>query len=102
MGATEFFTSAQGKTVAEAFSSAREDAQYECGHGGYTATIAEKHDYKAASHQVFDSYEAAIDFADEKIQDDNHWCQDKWGSAAYVTYKSGEEIRYLFFGVASC
>lgn len=102
MGATEFFCTSSGKTVAEAFAVARNEAQYESGHGGYTGTIAEKHDYKSASSQVFDSYQAASEFADQKIQDENHWCQDKWGPAAYVAFKNGDSIKYLFFGVASC
>jgi hypothetical protein len=42
MGATTFTTKAHGKTVAEAFHSAVEDAYYWNGHGGYSGTIAEK------------------------------------------------------------
>lgn len=101
MGASEFFNSASGKTVAEAFRNVTEDARYEYGHGGYTGTIAEKNDYKSASSKVFDSYQEAMDFANEKMSDDNHWCQDKWGPAGYVTYKSGQGVKYLFFGWAS-
>jgi hypothetical protein len=62
MGASEFFTSASGKNVKEAFREATEDARYENGHGGYTGTIAEKHEYKSASSQVFDSYQQAHRF----------------------------------------
>jgi hypothetical protein len=101
MGACDFFNSASGKTVAEAFRTVTADARYEHGHGGYTGTIAEKHDYKSASSTVFDSYDDAIAFANSKMDDDNHWCQDKWGPAAYVAYKSGNETKYLFFGWAS-
>lgn len=102
MGATEFFTSAAGATVAEAFSSAVSSAEYESGHGGYTGTIAEKSDYQSASSQTFENVNEARDFANQKLGDSNHWCNDKWGPAAYVTYKNKNgETRFLFFGVAS-
>lgn len=42
MGATSFFTTANGKTASEAFASAQADARYDYGHSGYTGTIAEK------------------------------------------------------------
>ena len=45
MGAETFEIFGYGKTAREAFSAAREDAQYEHGHGGYTGTIAEKDSY---------------------------------------------------------
>lgn len=45
MGADTFEIFGYGKTAREAFSAAREDAQYEHGHGGYTGTIAEKDSY---------------------------------------------------------
>lgn len=45
MGATDFQTYAAGKTPADAFRAARENAQYQSGHGGYTGTIAEKGDF---------------------------------------------------------
>lgn len=45
MGADNFETYAFGKTPGEAFSAAVENAQYEHGHGGYSGTIAEKHDF---------------------------------------------------------
>ena len=101
MGASEFFTPASGKDVKEAFANAVSHARHEYGHGGYTGTIAEKHDYKSASSEIFESVVEATVFAESKIDDENHWCQDKWGPAGYVKYKKGEEIRYLFFGVAS-
>ena len=42
MGATNFETTATGKTAREAFLNAVNDAYYWNGHGGYTGTIAEK------------------------------------------------------------
>lgn len=42
MGATTFYTEAEGRTVNEAFDNASRDAAHEYGHGGYTGTIAEK------------------------------------------------------------
>lgn len=45
MGADFFETTATGRNSREAFRQAREDAGYESGHGGYSGTIYEKHDY---------------------------------------------------------
>jgi len=42
MGACDFESRGFGKTVRDAFRSAREEAQYLYGHAGYTGTIAEK------------------------------------------------------------
>ena len=102
MGATEFFTTSSGKTAQEAFRSAVEEAQYEYGHGGYTGTIAEKSDCKSASSQVFESSEVATEFAAGKMDDPDHWCNDKWGPAAYVSFKNKDgNVKFLFFGWAS-
>lgn len=100
MGAAEFCTIASGKTVKEAFINAVDDASYEHGHG-YTGTIAEKHEYKAATHQTFESFQDAQAFVNQTMDNDSHWCQDKWGPAAYVAFKKGDQIMYLFFGYAS-
>lgn len=102
MGASEFFTTASGENVRVAFRSAVEEAQYEHGHGGYTGTIAEKNEYKSASSQVFETREAATDFAASKMDDPEHWCNDKWGPAAYVAFKGKDgKSKFLFFGWAS-
>ncbi len=45
MGATEFSTTAKGRTAHDAFQAAREEAAYWHGHGGYTGSVAEKHDF---------------------------------------------------------
>ncbi len=101
MGASEFFTRASGKSAKEAFSAAVDNAAWQHGHGGYTGTIAEKGEFKMASQEVFETIEKAKEFAESKMSDDNHWCQDKWGPAACVSYKYGDRINYLFFGWAS-
>lgn len=45
MGAADFYVEAKGKNAATAFSEVTEQARWEHGHGGYSGTIAEKHDY---------------------------------------------------------
>lgn len=42
MGATNFYTEANGATLSEAFRNAVDNAHYEYGHRGYTGSIAEK------------------------------------------------------------
>jgi len=42
MGADNFRCSAVSKTARDAFRSLVDEAYWECGHGGYTGTIAEK------------------------------------------------------------
>ena len=42
MGATNFMTTAKGKSLDDAFRVATDQARFEYGHGGYTGTIAEK------------------------------------------------------------
>lgn len=96
MGACDFWTQAQGKTAAEAFDKAVEEARYECGHGGYTGTIAEKRGFvmvtvpagKDPGQHAQDLYDAN----DKRVID-------KWGPACCVALGNGN---YLFFGLASC
>jgi hypothetical protein len=45
MGAEQFCVVAHGKTAQDAFNRAVDAAAYEYGHGGYTGSIAEKHEY---------------------------------------------------------
>jgi hypothetical protein len=45
MGATDFLHYASGRTVQEAFKTARDEALYDYGHSGYTGTIAEKYEF---------------------------------------------------------
>ena len=50
MGACNFTTYEFGKDSKDAFKTAREEALYMHGHGGYTGTLAEK-DYHAMSNK---------------------------------------------------
>ena len=102
MGASEFYNIYTAKSAKEAFHLLVDKALYEYGHGGYTGTIAEKNTFKPASSEVFPDKDSAYAFATSKMEDDNHWCSDKWGPAAYVTFKNDKgEQSFLFFGWAS-
>lgn len=101
MGASTFCDVGTGSSPKEAFLSLVEDARNEFGNEGYTGTIAEKHEFKIASSNLFKSYDEASAFAESKCDDSNHWSSDKWGPAAYVTFLDGSEVKYLFFGWAS-
>jgi hypothetical protein len=95
MGAQVFFSKASGKTAAEAFASARAEAQYMSGHGGYTGTIAEKDRF------VTIEVPAGVDaekLAGDMIDDDDPRVSDKWGPAGCVRLPNGG---WLFFGWAS-
>ena len=95
MGASEFFTTGKGKTATEAFKTARAQAQYDHGHGGYTGSLAEKHEFVEIPLPVgADPHDAAqklIDVGDSRVDD-------KWGPAGCVKVAEGE---WLFFGWAS-
>lgn len=95
MGASEFFTRAKGKTAKEAFRAAVEEAQYESGHGGYTGTIAEKHEFRLIA--VPEGVKPG-DFAERLLSEDDKRVSDKWGPAGCVQLGVGE---WLFFGLAS-
>ena len=95
MGAMEFTDEGSGKTATEAFDDAVGDAAYEYGHGGYTGTIAEKCEFRElALPEGTDAYK----FAQDCLDDENHFCQDKWGAAACVRLS---DRSWLFFGWAS-
>lgn len=104
MGACEFFTTATGKGAQDAFQNAVRDAQYECGHGGYTGTIAEK-----GSFVIINVPEGKKpwDYADELINAGDPRIDDKWGPAGCIQLgapkgaKDDTVGRYLFFGWAS-
>lgn len=95
MGACDFSTIAKGKTAKEAFRTAVEDAQYESGHGGYTGTIAEKHEFRMID---LPPGKDPFEYASELIQNDDRRIRDKWGPAGCIRLDEGE---YLFFGWAS-
>ncbi len=93
MGADTFWVQASGKTAAEAFKTATEEARYENGHRGYTGTIAEKRDFIMLTPPAGMS---ALDFArsDEALDK----VDDKWGPAGCVALGKG---KWVFFGWAS-
>ena len=95
MGASEFTHIAKGKTAREAFTSARESAQYNCGHSGYTGTIAEKDTF--VKIEVPEGQNAR-EYAKQLLEKDDERISDKWGPAGCIKVKEGE---YLFFGWAS-
>ena len=101
MGAESFYAIAYGKNAGAAFNVAVEDAQYNYGHSGYTGSIAEKDSYKMLSKEVFESEDAAQQFAYHLIEDGDGRIDDKWGPAGCVSFKYKDGVAYLFFGWAS-
>ena len=95
MGACNFTDYGTGATAKEAFNGARETAQYDHGHSGYTGTIAEKD-----SFVMIDLPEGkeAGDYIDELLDNADSRISDKWGPAGCI--KTGDDT-YLFFGWAS-
>lgn len=115
MGAMTFFVKKIGRylTAKDAFLAAREEAQYEYGHSGYTGTIAEKSDFKII--EVPKGKDPYI-FALECSENENGFWMDKWGSAGcvevtgkWLSRSRGEHFKgvrnfkvFYFFGLASC
>lgn len=95
MGAQQFVTKAKGKTAKDAFNQAVSDAQYEYGHGGYTGTIAEKHDFVMIT---VPSDEKPDEYAWKLIEAYDSRIDDKWGPAGCIDCGDGT---FLFFGSAS-
>lgn len=95
MGASSFRARAKGKTAEEAFRNAVADAGYESGHGGYSGTIAEKHDFIL---YPLPQGMTPRDLANKMLEDETSDIYEKWGPAGCV--KSGED-EWLFFGYAS-
>ncbi len=102
MGASDFMNRGKGKTAQEAFNAITEQARYEDGHGGYTGTIAEKSSFKMVT---VPPGKDPREFAEECLENDDHWCQDKWGPAACILVgvdaKDPSLNVYCFFGFAS-
>lgn len=95
MGSATFVhTRTSEKTAEEAFRAARQEAQYERGHSGYTGTIAEK-----------DSF-VMLPTRDDMNLEETIWhylrkdarIDDKWGPAGCIKTDDG----FTFFGWASC
>jgi len=81
MGAEQFVIRVAALTADAAFRKAREHALYEYGHRGYTGTIAEKSSFDLV---VPLPGEAPLACVDRCLDDENHFCQNKWGPAACV------------------
>jgi len=96
MGAQVFTTTAKGSDARNAFINAVRQAQYECGHAGYTGTIAEKHGFTVIPLK---EGREPYGYAGELIDDCDPRVNDKWGPAGCFELEEG---RYLFFGWASC
>lgn len=102
MGASEFESRAKGKDAKEAFQAAREQAQYDYGHAGYTGTIAEKHDFTVIKPKAGEAPSDCVErFRRESFEVEGaEWnpYNDKWGPAGCIDLGNGE---FLFFGSAS-
>lgn len=92
MGSTTFYRPVNGTADPdEAFSKAHDEDAFEFGHGGYTGTIAEKHEYVVITRAPLTTAEAdrlaakLIDAADPRVND-------KWGPAGAIalTDKQGK------------
>lgn len=95
MGAAMFMTLGKGKTTAEAFKAAVEEASCFYGLAGYTGTIAEKTSFVEIRCP---EDKDPLEYAKELINSDDSRIEDKWGPAGSIKVKDGE---YLFFGWAS-
>jgi hypothetical protein len=87
MGAMTFEQYADGADPEVAFGSAREDALYEHGHGGYSGTLAEKDDYVIITRQPKTEAEATA-LASELMDRDDPRISDKWGPAGAIPVKT--------------
>ena len=97
MGASEFGVYGTGKTAAEAFRNAVEEADAEFGHRqGYSGTINSKRSFKEVS---VPSGKDLSTFLQELADDDNHFSQDKYGPAGCVKVSDDQ---WFFFGIAPC
>ena len=118
MGATNYITVSKGKNAKEAFESARSQAQWDYGHGGYTGTIAEKDSFvqfqrPAGTRQAtvknvvygmgWYGEDKAVTKLEKKypkfpIRKMMRVWDDKWGPSACMELKPKV---YIFFGMAS-
>lgn len=120
MGANEFECTARGATAEEAFDQARDQAQWDYGHRGYTGTIAEKGDFVKFDlpdgitvREFVDLLHITYGDKDQMMAKSQsfpkpvretllHACDvydDKWGPAVCVEIEPG---KFLFCGLASC
>ena len=98
MGANEFMVYGEGANAKTVFNRLVKEAEWECGHGGYTGTIAEKDCFVMISiPDNVNTKEDIFDYANKLIREDNEMVSDKWGPAGCIKTDKG----YLFFGSAS-
>lgn len=83
MGAWEFETYVDGEDATAAFDTARRDAAFEHGHGGYSGTIAEKDSYVIVTDAITDPDEAET-LARALIARDDPRVANKWGPAGAI------------------
>lgn len=95
MGANTFIDVASGANAQAAFNAVTDQARYENGHGGYSGTIAEKHDFVMIPRRPGLSAEQD---ADDLIEAGDPRIDDKWGPAGCFDLGKG---RFMFFGWAS-
>lgn len=100
MGAQTFFQEASGPDAESAFWAAVRNAEYEYGHNGYTGTIAEKGSFEMIKCP---DNKTPIEHADDLLNDENHWINDKWGPAGCIAMGNDKFSKswWLFFGWAS-
>jgi hypothetical protein len=85
MGAETFSTTATGPAPQAAFNDAVRSACWESGNGGYTGTIAEKHDFTIIDRTVRFLDQARKE-ASRLLHDDDPRISDKWGPAGALPY----------------
>lgn len=100
MGARDFLVKRDGVDATATFLAAVEEAAYEHGHGGYTGTIAEKHEV-VVIQSVPVSESAARDLARNLLDADDERIRDKWGPAGAIAVGDGKVSAWIFFGFAS-
>jgi hypothetical protein len=125
MGAEIFEDVGVGKTIHDAFLSVKENALHECGHRGYTGTIAEKGSYtlfdRPKNLTVDQILEGGLcgwlEYEDPAMKDNKSFLEkvfkvadDKWGNAACIELTAEEHTItnlpedakvFLFFGNAA-
>lgn len=110
MGATTFFNTADKshyKSANDAFYSAKENAQYEHGHGGYSGTIAEKDGFRIVNPptgmsvrdfiRAIEDYDGESSDVNPTVREAWKIYDDKWGPALCI--ETNDE--YIFCGWAS-
>jgi hypothetical protein len=92
MGSADFRNLIKGDSLADAFSQARSNAQHLYGHGGYTGTIAEKHDYVTIIDEPLHPAAAAA-LAERLITAEDQRIADKRGPAGVIPVAPASAFR---------